>query len=131
MSEIDWCKKLGWTEDQLEDLRYTGYAYLRQGKYDIAISFYEALVILDQKNSYDAQTLGALYLQVKEPMKAIKWLDHALKMEEKHGPTLLNLCKAFLMLGKKEEALKVATILKDDSDFSVANTATALLMAYS
>ncbi len=131
MSEIEWCKKLGWTNEQLEDLRYAGYSYLRQGKYDIAISFYEALVVLDSKNAYDAQTLGALYLQMKEPIKALKWLDCAIKLEDKHAPTLLNMSKAFLMLNKKEEALKIAAILKENPDHSIANSARALILAYS
>ena len=47
MGRINWRDKLGWDEDQLEDLRFAGYAYLRQGKYDIALAFFEALTVLD------------------------------------------------------------------------------------
>ena len=103
MSKINWLEKLGWTEEQLEDLRATGYAYIRQGKYDIALSFFEALVIFDPESSYDAQTLGALYLQLGNPSKALKFIDKALKLEGDHSPTLLNLSKALFMLGKREE----------------------------
>ena len=92
MSKIDWLKKLNWTNEQLEDLRYIGYAYIRQGKYDIGISFYEALNVLDSENAYDAQTLGALYLEIGQPAKAMKLFDKALKMESDHAPTLLNMC---------------------------------------
>lgn len=131
MSKIDWCKKLGWTEEQLEDLRFTGYAYLRQGKYDIAISFFEALNVLDPESAYDAQTLGALYLQKNNPAKAIKFFDKALKLETDHSPTLLNLCKALFMLGKKDEGLKLAHILKNEPNLAIANVATALILANS
>lgn len=131
MSRINWRKELGWTEEHLEDLRFTGYAYLRQGKYDIAISFFEALTVLDPESSYDAQTLGALYLQLNNPAKAMKWLDRALKLEADHGPTLLNLCKAFFMLGKKDEGLKLAHILKNEPNLLISNAARALILAHS
>lgn len=131
MGRINWTKELDWTEEHLEDLRYTGYAYLRQGKYDIAITFFEALIVLDPENAYDSQTLGALYLQIGEPKKALKWLDHALKIEADHGPTLLNLCKALFMLGKKEEGLKLANMLKNEPSPAIANVAKALILAHS
>lgn len=131
MSRIDWRKELGWTEEHLEDLRFAGYAYLKQGKYDIAIPFFEALTVLDPDSSYDAQTLGALYLQLNEPLKAMKWLDRALKLEADHGPTLLNLCKAFFMLGRKDEGLKLANILKNEPNLVISNAARALILAHS
>ena len=131
MSNIDWCQKLNWGEDQIEDLRLAGYSYIRQGKYDIALSFFEALVILDNKSAYDARTLGGLYLQQNEPLIAINWFEKALKLEKNHGPTLINLCKALFTLGKKEEGIKLATILKKETNPMISNTATALLMAYS
>lgn len=131
MSKINWTKELNWTNDHLEDLRVTGFAYLRQGKYDIAITFFEALAVLDPDNAYDSQTLGALYLQVGQPQKALKWLDRALKIEADHGPTLLNLCKALFMLGKKEEGLKLANILKNEPSLSISNVARALILANS
>ncbi len=130
MTKIDWCKKLNWTEEQIEDLTYTGYAYIRQGKYDIAIVFFEALVAIDPKTPYHWQTLGALYLQTNQYGKAIKTFDSALKLEANHNPTLMNLCKALLMIGKKEEGLKLASILKKEQDPEISNVATALLLAH-
>lgn len=130
MSRINWRNELKWTEDHLDDLRNTGYAYLRQGKYDIAISFFEALSVLDPESAYDVQTLGALYLQLGNPTKALKWLDRALKLEADHGPTLLNLCKALFMLGKKQEALKLAHILKNEPNMTISNSARALILAH-
>lgn len=131
MSRIDWRKELGWSDENLEDLRFAGYAYLRQGKYDIARSFFEALTVLDPDSSYDAQTLGALHLQMGNAAKALKWLDRALKLEADHGPTLLNLCKALFMLGKKEEGLKLANILKNEPNLAISNAAKALILAHS
>lgn len=130
MSKINWLQKLGWTEDHIEELRHAGYAYIRQGKYDIALPFYEAVVILDPNNAYDAQTLGALYLQLNQPAKAIRNFEKALQLDADHGPTLLNLAKAFFMLGKKDEGLKLANILKNENNPFIANAAKALILAY-
>lgn len=130
MSRVEWIDILGWDQENLEDLRNTGYAYIRQGKYDIALSFFEALCVLNQDNAYDSQTLGALYLQIGNPSKALKYLDRALKFDTDHGPTLLNLTKALFMLGRIEEGLKLANILKTDQNPQISNTAKALLLAY-
>lgn len=131
MGKINWREKLGWTEEQLEDLRYTGYSYVRQGKYDIALAFFEALIILDPESAYDAQTLGAIYMQLNQPAKALTYFDRALKIDAEHGPTLLNLAKAFFMMGRKQEGLKLAHILKNDKNVQISNAARALILAYS
>ena len=131
MSRINWKETLKWNEEQIEDLRFTGYSYLRQGKYDIAMAFFEALAILDPESAYDAQTLGALYLQIGQPAKALPYFDKALKLDADHAPTLLNLTKAFFMLGKKAEGLKLANILKNEADTTISNVAKALILAHS
>lgn len=132
MGTINWMEKLGWTEEHIEDLRYTGYSYVKQGKYDIALAFFEALAVLDPTSAYDAQTLGAIYLQLNQNQKALQCFDRALKLETSdHGPTLLNLAKTFFTMGRKEEGLKLANILKNDANTTVANIAKALLLAYS
>ena len=130
MSKVEWTKLLGWTEEQLEDLRYAGFAYIRQGKYDIALPIFEALIVLNSENSYDSQTLGALYLELGQPAKAAKTLERALKLEGDHAPTLLNFAKALFMLGKREEGLKLANILKDEKNMRISNAAWALVLAY-
>jgi tetratricopeptide (TPR) repeat protein len=132
MGSINWMDKLGWTEEQIEDLRYTGFSYIRQGKYDIALAFFEALEVLNPEDAYDAQTLGALYLQLNETNKALKCFDRALKLETTdHSATLLNLAKTFFSMGKMEEGLKLAQILKNEQNPAIANVAKALILAYS
>lgn len=131
MGEINWQEKLGWNEEHLDDLRNTAFAYIRQGKYDIAKPIFEALVVLNHDSAYDAQTLGALCLQLNDPTKALVYFEKALTIEGDHGPTLINVAKALFMLGKKEEGLRLVEILKNEPDFIIANTAKALIMAYS
>jgi tetratricopeptide (TPR) repeat protein len=131
MGTIDWKKKLNWTSDQLQDLRNAGYSYIRQGKYEIALPFFEALVVLDSESAYDIQTLGALYLQLNNPAKALKCFDKALKLNAEHAVTLLNITKALFALGKKEEGIKLANILKNEPNPAISNVAKAFLLAFS
>ncbi len=131
MDNINWMEKLGWNDDQLEELRFTGYAYIRQGKYDIALDFFKALVILDPENIYDAQMLGAIYVEIDQPEEAVKALENALKLEGDHTPALINLCKALFMAGRSEEGVKLAEILQKDKNPAVASNASALILAFS
>lgn len=130
MSDINWLSVLGWGDTQVDDLRYVGYFYLKQGKYDIAIRFFEALSVLSPNNSYDFQTLGALYLQTGNNLLALDYLDRALKLNSTHAPTLLNKAKALFLLGYKKQALEQAKILQTSQDQSIASQASALLFSY-
>lgn len=130
MGKINWLERLGWNEDQLDEIRILAYAYIRQGKYEIALPFFEVLMILIPNSAYDAQTLGALHLQLGNPAKALRYFDRALKLEPNHPPTLLNLAKALMMLGNQDEGLKVARVLKTNPDPYVSSMAEALLLAF-
>lgn len=130
MSQINWSEQLGWGQEHIEELRYIGFSYVRQGKYDIALPFFEALQVLDPSNLYDLQTLGAIHIQLNQPIKALPYFDRALKIESRHIPTLLNLTKAFFMLGKKAEGLHLANMLKSEKDPAISSMAKALIMAY-
>ena len=64
MSQTNWIELLGWSEDQIEDIRFAGYSFIKQGQYEHALKFFEVLAILPNENVYDLQTLGGIYLQV-------------------------------------------------------------------
>jgi tetratricopeptide (TPR) repeat protein len=130
MESIDWCEILGWEVSQLEDLRFLGYAYIKQGKYELAQSFFEALVAVNPKSDYDVETLGAIYLQVGDSAKALFYLEQALKLDEMHGPTLINRCKALLTIGQLQEGISLAEKLKSHKEVDIANVASALILAY-
>lgn len=130
MARKDWMGILGWTQDHIEEVRHTGYSYVRQGKYDIAIPFFEALVVLDPSSVYDCQMLGALYVQTGNPEKAIHYLDKALQADAEHGPTLLNLSKAFFMAGRLSDGIRLAKLLQNDTDPYISGNASALLLCY-
>lgn len=130
MLDNEWKAILGWDDNQLDELRISGYSFLRQGHYHKAILFFEALVILDPLNVYDFQTLGGLYLQIGDNEKALSTLDKALRLQGDHLPSLLNKTKALFCLEKFDEAFAIATYLSTCSDPTIANDAEALLMSY-
>jgi tetratricopeptide (TPR) repeat protein len=130
MDNVKWLEVLGWQTEELEDLRFVGYSYIKQGLYDIAITFFEALSVLSPKSAYDLQTLGALYLQKGNNLMALNYLEKALKVDPEHEATLLNKTKALLALGYKKQGLLQARLLEKSKHNDIANQATALVMAY-
>ncbi|EPP35062.1 tetratricopeptide repeat family protein [Chlamydia ibidis] len=130
MIDNEWKAILGWGDQELEELRISGYLFLRQGHYRKAILFFEALTVLDPLSIYDFQTLGGLYLQVGENEKALFILDQALRMQGDHLPTLLNKTKALFCLNRIEEASAIAMFLTTCPDSIIANDAEALIMSY-
>lgn len=131
MSDVNWMDILGWSGEELEDLRFVGYSYIKQGKYDLAERFFEALVVLNPNSEYDLQTLGALYLQNGKNLEALDYLERALRANENHAPTLLNRAKALFLLGYKRQGLSQAKILESNQDSSISNQAKALILSYS
>ena len=131
MSQVNWLETLGWGEDELDDLRFVGYSYIKQGKYDTALTFFEALIVLSKNHSYELQTLGALYLQLGDNLSALNYLEQALKVEPEHQPTLLNRTKALFLLGYKRQALTQAEHLQKTGSKEMQDSASALIMAYS
>jgi len=131
MEKCSWLDILGWTVNEIEDLRYMGYSYIKQGHYDIALKFFEALTILSEEHVYDLQTLGALYLQTGNNLMALNYLEKAIKADPSHGPTLLNRSKALLALGYKKQGLMQARSLEVHPETSISSQASALSLAYS
>lgn len=130
MSSVNWQELLGWNLEQIEEVRLAGFSFLKEGRYEQALIFFEALIILDPYQLYDKQTLGAIYLQMGESEKALHFLDQVLEKEPANGATLLNKTKALLMLNRKQEALEIARRLSTFPQPEIANDATALLLAY-
>lgn len=131
MDQIDWMSILGWSDEELSGLRFVGYSYIKQGKYDIAITFFEALVTLSPSSIYDLQTLGALYLQENNNLMALNYIEKALKLDPIHQPTLLNRVKVLFALGYKKQALAQAKELEKSKDPEITQHAEALIIAYS
>lgn len=130
MIDNQWKAILGWEEEEIEEIRLSGYSFLKQGHYKKAILFFEALVILNPISIYDLQTLGALYLQVNENKKAIEILNKSLRLAPNHLPSLMNKVKALFCLQKFSEAFPLAQKLTQCFNKSIANEAEALILSY-
>lgn len=130
MSNMNWLEILGWGEPEITDLRYVAYSYIRQGIYDVALTFFDALAVLSPPTAYDLQTIGALYLQMGNGLKALDFLDRALKMDPHHLLTQLNRAKALFMLGYKRQGLLQVLELEKKPDKEIASQASALVLAY-
>ncbi len=130
MKKTNWSKVLNWDTSQVQDLRCSGYRFVVEGKYELARLYFEALVILESKNIYDNRTLGAIYLELNHPQRAIYHLGIALKQDPHHLPTVLNRAKALFNLGKNEKGKRLAGYLSRAKDRKIALQAEALIMAY-
>lgn len=130
MKHQNWLDLLGWHPSQLEELRFAGFSYLKEGQYEMALRFFRALVILDPTSLYDHQTLGALYLEIGNKEEALKTIDHALSLDPAHEPTQLNRVKALLLHGRRQEALRLARRLETSKSLAISQDASALLTAY-
>lgn len=131
MSPMNWLEILGWDKNKVDDLRYVAFSYIKQGGYDIALSFFDAIVILTPPNAYDLQTIGALHLQLGNSLKALDYLDRALTIEPNHLPTQLNRAKVLFMLGYKKQGIQQAQELTNCPDPDIAAAASALILGYS
>ena len=130
MSKVNWLDILGWNPDELEDIRFVAYSYIKQGQYDTALTFFEALIVLEPNNLYDLQILGALYLQNGKSLEALHYIDKSLKIEPDHTQSLLNRTKALFMLGYKKQAIAQARKLEASTDKNISKQASALLLSY-
>ncbi|MBJ7449396.1 MAG: tetratricopeptide repeat protein [Parachlamydiales bacterium] len=130
MKKINWPELLNWDEDMIKTLRTTGFYYYRQGKYKLASVYYEALVLFNSSSLYDIRLLGASYLMMGDSIKALKHFDQALVLDPTDAMTQLNRVKAYLSLGQVREALPALKILRTSNNPTIANDASALLLAY-
>lgn len=130
MSDKKWLEVLGWGQEEMDDLRFVAFSYIKQGIYDIALTFFDALLVLNPPGAYDLQTVGALHLQMGNGLKALDFLDRALKIDPTHLPTQINRARALFMLGYKRQGLAAAMELEKNPDRDIAAQASALILAY-
>ena len=126
----NWMDVLGWGKNEVDDLRFVAYSYIKEGIYDVAITFFDALEVLVPPTAYDLQTMGALHLQIGNGLKALDYLDRALKLDPSHIPTQINRAKALFMLGYKRQGLVAAMELEKNENKDAREQASALILAY-
>ncbi|NGX34804.1 MAG: hypothetical protein K1060chlam1_01160 [Candidatus Anoxychlamydiales bacterium] len=127
---MDWQSYLELSDESIEDLRSVGYLYVKQGCFDIALDFFNALLIFNPGNTYDESIVGALYLENGKYTEALEHLDESLKVEPKNYLVLLNKAKTLFSLGYRTEALAITKMISNCPNKKLASQALALLQAY-
>lgn len=122
---------LGWKLDDLDNLRFIGFSYIKQGKYEIAKVLFEALEVLEPENPYNLHTLGGIYIETNEPYKALNALEKALTLDPNHEISQFNKIQALLSLGFKKQALETCDLLIRGKDPLLKSKAEAMLLAES
>lgn len=130
MAHINWQDLLGWNQTAIDDLRSVAYSYVQQGIYDVALTFFETLVTIDPLKPYDLQMIGAIHLQLGNGLKALDYLDRALKLDPHHVTTQLNRARTLFILGYKRQGIAQATELEKSPNKTISEEAKALLLAY-
>jgi tetratricopeptide (TPR) repeat protein len=131
MQGQDWLEILDWDQETLNNLRFVGTSYAHQGKFEIALNFFRMLVLLNPKEAFDLQMLGALYLQLGKSLESLEYLDRALKIAPNHYPSILNRAKALFSLGYKKQGLLQAKVLERCPVTKIASQAEALIQSHS
>ena len=127
---MDWKNYLELSDENLDDIRYIGYLYIKQGCYDIAYDFFKALSVITPDNAYDFLILGSLHLQKEEYQEALKYLDKSIKIQPNNYLTRLNKTKTLFSLGYKNEGLKQAKIVANCRNKNFSTQAEALITSY-
>jgi tetratricopeptide (TPR) repeat protein len=128
---VAWREVIGWSQDEIDELRAIGYSYLRQGQYKVAQTFFEALVVLDPANLFDLKTLGGLRDIAGDAPGAIDTFTQVLQHAPQDTFALLGLAKAELSAGKQTQAIERLRTLSTSSQKRIALDAQALILAYS
>ena len=131
MINLEMLNVLGWNSDDMSNLQFVAYSYIKQGKFRFAESILEALEVLDPTNLYVLQTLGACYIETKNPYKALDSLEKALKLDPTNEMNRYNRVQALISLGLRKQALEDCETLKTSKDEFIRQKAEALLLSAS
>jgi tetratricopeptide (TPR) repeat protein len=85
---------------------------------------------IEEQKAYDYQTLGAIYLQLGDTERALRYLERGLKIDPEHLQTRINRVKALFFLERYNEAMESAKELELVPDREIADMSMALQMAF-
>jgi predicted Zn-dependent protease len=120
---------LGWASDELLNLQFIAFSYIKQGKYAIAASILEGLQVLEPSNVYILQTLGALCIELGNPYKALDLIEKALNLDPTNELCRYNKVQALISLGLKKQAFEECEHLKLATSPNLQRKAEAILLS--
>lgn len=89
----------GWTPEEMRLIAELGYALAEQGRDREAITIFEGLASLAPAITYFQSALGALWLRLGEPERAIAHLDRVLSADPQDLIALVNRGEAAMQTG--------------------------------
>lgn len=99
----------GWTPDEMRLVADLGYALAEQGRNQEAIIVFEGLAALAPATAYFQTALGALWLRMEEPKRAIAHLNAAIKADPQDIMALVNRGESYMQLGDRTAAIRDLT----------------------
>ena len=106
---------LGWSKRHFDETRSCAYLYFKQGSFDIARKFFQALVLLDPNSIYDQLMLGSSLLELDETKQALQCFNHVLDLKPDHTQALFLRFKALLALQDNIQAQEIGRMLLQSS----------------
>jgi tetratricopeptide (TPR) repeat protein len=94
----------GWTAEEMSLMAGLGFALAEQGRTKEALRIFEGLAALDPHASYFQSALGALWLRMNRPERAVAHLNAALESDPRDFLALLNRGEAWMLLDDRAAA---------------------------
>jgi len=107
-------EEIGFESAEFDALYAIGYAHFMQANYSEALKFFQYLLLFNHFDRRAAVAAGACYFGLKNYEEALKMFGMALILEPNDPELGLQIAKALLMSGKKEEAKAVLASMKTD-----------------
>jgi predicted Zn-dependent protease len=95
----------GWTAEEMRLVADLGHALAEQGRHREAITIFDGLAALAPATAYFQSALGALWLRMNEPQRALQHLDAALEADSQDLLSLINRGEAHLQLNETRAAM--------------------------
>lgn len=122
----------GIKRDDLFRLAEAGYIKFKHGRLDEAEKIYQALIILDHRNAYFHNVMGAIHQKRGRPIEAILEYGIAIKLNKNDVPSYVNRGEIYLRhknYRKAAEDFRAAIIMDEEGKNLWANRARSLVIA--
>ncbi len=122
----------GISKKKLYQLADIGHVKLKHGRIDEAENVFQALILLDHRNSFFHSVMGAIHQKKKRPVEAIYEYTMAIKLDQKDVSAYVNRGEVYLRhknYRKAAEDLKTAILLDMSGRNLWANRARSLVIA--
>jgi Flp pilus assembly protein TadD len=93
-------------EEQMGLIAELAHLYFQEGRYQEARILFEGLLSLNQHEPYYSHALGAVFQRMDNAELALRYYQHALKLDRNRAETWGNMGELLLTQGQEEKALE-------------------------